>query len=652
MAVASLIAPAPRSVLSPSADNSVPEEVALGQALVEKVHNARISGVQDETTRKDRWDLLVFATLSREVRDRSTGSFQDGKSKALGKTFHDMADMEDSSPDTAKRMLKVVRRVLDEVFLLAKAGEADAFGVEQRVAEGFLPQIEAVQHNRKLVEALVLAYRGNCLLAKQNQWGPTLSSARQILSCVAGAVPVDVLTSNFGCTKYEVTQAKYHAGDNGAGGRAPIEAMSRMCRSEESMTTFDAFISMYTSVLDASGKNAVRGLVNILSAEIGHLYPLYEEFCASRIPPEEAYCPTVFRDLCSRDKGYQDPRMETCVCSWCKNGKEAFDRILKVVASLPAGTEDQKKIKESLKRRVAAYYRWLKDSMANKCLRGNDATDAPAVASHCSVFLQCVDDEINGERPFSQQCKHGDVHDVRCERCDEFENLQIDIGAAIKSLAPPAEQNKLLEVISRCFSGESGIFRYIGHLVRDFHQSRYRDQVLRQMLMYQILVWCDYAMKWLPMKKLQTIADRMGLSGVSVHNFVVIKKLDGGKFMYLNFRVSCDDATQCFIHSLNGTRIVLDVVKSQHSDTREAYFGTDNDVNYSGIGYVAGLMAMESLTGIRVISVSTNEPGMVRFFLLVKALRLFLQHSQLTGEGHLQRKLVILRESTSEPRCA
>ena len=65
-------------------------------------------------------------------------------------------------------------------------------------------------------------------------------------------------------------------------------------------------------------------------------------------------------------------------------------------------------------------------------------------------------------------------------------------------------------------------------------------------------------MKWLPMKKLQTIADRMGLSGVSVHNFVVIKKLDGGKFMYLNFRVSCDDATQCFIHSLNGTRIVLD----------------------------------------------------------------------------------------------
>jgi len=132
------------------------------------------------------------------------------------------------------------------------------------------------------------------------------------------------------------------------------------------------------------------------------------------------------------------------------------------------------------------------------------------------------------------------------------------------------------------------------------------------MLMHQILVWCDYAMKWLPMKKLQTIADRMGLSGVSIHNFVVIKKLDGGKFMYLNFRICCDDATQDFVHSLNGTRMVLDLMKSQYPEVTEAFFGTDNAVNYSGIGYVAGLVAMHSLTGIRVLSVNTNEPGMVR----------------------------------------
>jgi hypothetical protein len=137
---------------------------------VEKVSSARASGLQNEAMRKARWDLVLFATLSPQIRDRLTGTFQDGQSKALGMSFTDMADIEVRSPDMCKRILKVVGLVLDEVFLLAKAGESDASGVQQRVMEGFIPQIESVQHNRALVAALVRAYRGNCLLARQNQW--------------------------------------------------------------------------------------------------------------------------------------------------------------------------------------------------------------------------------------------------------------------------------------------------------------------------------------------------------------------------------------------------------------------------------------------------------------------------------------------------
>ena len=147
--------------------------------------------------------------------------------------------------------------------------------------------------------------------------------------------------------------------------------------------------------------------------------------------------------------------------------------------------------------------------------------------------------------------------------------------------------------------------------MRDFHQGKYREHVLRKMLMHQILVWCDYAMKWLPMKKLQTISDRMGLSGVSVHNFVVVIKLEEGQFMYLNFRVSCDDATQDFVHSLGGLLIVLRLVKRSYTHITGAYLGLDNAVNYSGIGFAAGLNMMFVLTGIKIWAAVTNEPGMV-----------------------------------------
>jgi len=126
---------------------------------VEKVSSARASGLQNEAMRKARWDLVLFATLSPQIRDRLTGTFQDGQSKELGMSFTDMADIAVRSPDMCKRILKVVGLVLDEVFLLAKAGESDASGVQQRVMEGFLPQLRAL--GRLCTGRRVHADRGN-----------------------------------------------------------------------------------------------------------------------------------------------------------------------------------------------------------------------------------------------------------------------------------------------------------------------------------------------------------------------------------------------------------------------------------------------------------------------------------------------------------
>ena len=356
-------------------------ELALGLSIVRELHASRVSALDGESERKLRWDLVLMGALSFEVRSRMTGSFKDGKSIALGKQKQSMMDCD---PKLRDRITRIVRLVLDEVFWLAKAGPTDQDGVRQLVAEAFRPDSEDVQRDRRIVLHLVRAYQESKMVAKSKQLGPTLGDSRQILSTFAHAVPSRLLEELLGATPHEIKQARLHAADFGPGARADVEILSRMCRSFESVETFNAFIEMYTSALDASEKNATQGLVHVLTLELAELYKLYEKHCASRDPPEEAFCEGVFRDLASRKNGYQNARVETCVCSWCKDGREAFERLLKLLGLLPAPTDEIKARINILKKRVAVLYRRYKGGVfANECLRGAVEPGAPKIASHC-----------------------------------------------------------------------------------------------------------------------------------------------------------------------------------------------------------------------------------------------------------------------------
>ena len=159
-------------------------ELELGTDLVRELHDARVSGLGGEVERKARWDLILYATLSAEMRSR--GSFKDGRSKAYGSTS---ADIDVCSPDVRGRILAVARRVLDEVFWLCKAGRPDAAGVRECIVEAFLPDLEDVQRDRKISEGLVRAFKQAKVVARWKHWGPTVSCARQILSIVAPLLP-------------------------------------------------------------------------------------------------------------------------------------------------------------------------------------------------------------------------------------------------------------------------------------------------------------------------------------------------------------------------------------------------------------------------------------------------------------------------------
>ena len=112
-------------------------ELELGRGLVRELHDALVSGLGGEVERKARWDLILYATLSAEMRS-TKGSFRNGRSKAYGSTS---ADIDACSPEVRVRILAVVRRVLDEVFSLCKAGRPDAPGVRQCIVEGLAREL-------------------------------------------------------------------------------------------------------------------------------------------------------------------------------------------------------------------------------------------------------------------------------------------------------------------------------------------------------------------------------------------------------------------------------------------------------------------------------------------------------------------------------
>ena len=149
-------------------------ELELGTDLVRELHDARVSGPGGEVERKARWDLILYATLSAEMRS-TKGSFRNGRSKALGLSS---LDIDACTQDVRVRILAVVRRVLDEVFWLCKAGRPDAAGVRECIVEGFLPDLEDVQRDRKISEGLVRAFKQAKVVARWKHWGPTVSCAR------------------------------------------------------------------------------------------------------------------------------------------------------------------------------------------------------------------------------------------------------------------------------------------------------------------------------------------------------------------------------------------------------------------------------------------------------------------------------------------
>jgi hypothetical protein len=64
--------------------------------------------------------------------------------------------------------------------------------------------LEDVQRDRKISEGLVRAFQQAKVVARWNQWGPTVSCARQLLSIVAPLLSSRAVQSLFGATDYEV----------------------------------------------------------------------------------------------------------------------------------------------------------------------------------------------------------------------------------------------------------------------------------------------------------------------------------------------------------------------------------------------------------------------------------------------------------------
>lgn len=115
-----------------------------------------------------------------------------------------------------------------------------------------------------------------------------------------------------------------------------------------------------------------------------------------------------------------------------------------------------------------------------------------SVADHCSNFA--LSDQEN--RCWYEPCHH--EHDQQCDRCQMMKLTFNKIRAAIEDY----HQDRITKerVLHRWKQNVEMIEQWKAHLLRTVHQDRCRIDILNALDHETVLVYVDWAMKWLPTK--------------------------------------------------------------------------------------------------------------------------------------------------------
>ena len=443
-----------------------------------------------------------------------------------------------------------------------------------------------------IVDVLIKAYhQADCWQTK-----------RQILSLFANDFTRTELQEIIpGLSKWRIDQARLHATLVGAGQPLLERPIYRAKIDPVKVDHFINYISRPEFVQDvAFGTKTLKldsGERIIIPAVIRTVIP-------SRIIRQYmSYCKEQDFEPASERSLYR--MIEVCSASMQKSlhgldnvtaeGAEAFDKVLSILEKISENgidvTSTQKLFKDGK--------RYLKTDYKTHVGRNEHCSD------HCSVHA--LNDKDNKE--FSKKCKH--AHHTQCERCESLEKALKDVSTMLAEMQILEEERTRLRFeYSEC---ERDIKAWKAHLLRTCIQEEAKQDVLTKLNQESCLIIMDWAMKFLPQKYREQMSDFFGKRGRSWHVSAVITRKRDSETQKDTFEVECfvhlfNSCTQNSFAVLSIIENLLQTIKAEYPNVKEAYFRSDNAGCYHNGPLLLSLPDVGVRTGIRPIRYDFSDP--------------------------------------------
>lgn len=223
--------------------------------------------------------------------------------------------------------------------------------------------------------------------------------------------------------------------------------------------------------------------------------------------------------------------------------------------------------------------------------QGNLTRATDQHAAQCQAH--CLDCALN------QAIQH---EHTLCEDCAIAWAPIACVAFVAKNDAVTADMRKRAEHIQEDFT------LYVGHLVRERWSKQVREDIMWSLGLDEVMITIDWAMKWLPMRQLETQREWFGQRGLSWHCASVIRSTDGGKtfeISYIDFVMREDGQTWADV--LQALQHILSLVKMEFPAITKVKLFADNAGCYSSNMIYANLRTLGDPIGIKICAFYHSE---------------------------------------------
>ena len=331
---------------------------------------------------------------------------------------------------------------------------------------------------------------------------------------------------------------------------------------------------------------------------------LWREYRDAHTYPDRTYDGlerSAFLQLCSEATGGHQKALgaldNIAVRYGTENWKEV-DAVAGELGTILRLSDDAKKQLHSLSDKVQTH---IKYDLRRHLLQSSRCS------RHCFTHLlsDAHDEQQQGVCPPS--CGS---HDGHCKECDMADTLFAILRAYAHQIVEQGlVTQKVAEImeyrINKCAQNYAV---YLRHEIRGYWESQIRPNCVASLAQHQVVIVCDWKMKFLMTVLRESMVDYFGKAGIPWHGFMFIsREEDQVQMEYAHFIT--DDRKEDAFSVISSAHAELTLYRERHPEKTEGLLFTDGAKCYSGKYLCLALVEVSKWTGLRITDFHIGEAG-------------------------------------------